>query len=277
MRNLIAFISKNSYFFLFLFFEVLAFSLLFKNNHFQRTAFLNSTNVISGSIYQQYANLTDYLDLKEVNRQLQAENLLLRNRQLLSYQKLFGKNIIVNDTLYQQKYFYTEGEVINNSINKQNNYLTLNIGALNGIEAGMGVLGTNGVIGVVKNVSDHYASVLSILHRSAKISSKLKNTNYFGSLQWDGKDYQYGVLMDIPNHVDLKKGDTIVTSGYSAIFPEGLLVALVADYSKPEGENFYSIKVKFANNFKSVSKAYVVKNIHQKELQELEKKEEGDD
>lgn len=277
MRNLIAFISKNSYFFLFLFFEVFSFSFLFRNNHFQRTAFFNSTNAISGNIYEQYSNLTDYFSLREVNQQLHEENQALRNKQLRTYRKLFARNIMVNDTVYEQKYLYKEAEVINNSVNNQNNYITLNIGALNGVESGMGVLGISGVVGVVKNVSDRYASVLSVLHLSASISSKLKNTDYIGSIQWDGINYREGILKDIPNHVDLKKGDTVVTSGYSAIFPEGVPVAIIKDVEEPEGENFYSIKVQFINDFKKLSKVYVVKNIYQEEQHLIESKGVKDD
>ena len=277
MRNLVAFISRNSYFFLFLFFEVFAFYLLFKNNHFQRTAFFNSTNALSGSIYNQYSNLTNYFNLLEVNQQLHEENKVLRSKQLRSYQKLFAKNIMKNDTIYQQKYFFTEARVINNSVSKQNNYLTLDVGTINGVESGMGVIGTNGIVGVVKNVSEHYASVLSVLHRSARISAKLKHTNYFGSIQWDGKDYRTGTLKDIPNHVKLETGDTIVTSGYSAIFPEGIPLAVIENFERPDGENFYAIDVRFINDFKSLSKVYIVKNIYQQEQQILEEKEEEND
>tara|TARA_R110002096_G_scaffold136909_10_gene289923 strand:- start:1758 stop:2594 length:837 start_codon:yes stop_codon:yes gene_type:complete len=273
MRNLIAFISKYSYFFLFLIFEVFAFYLLFSNNHLQRTSFLNSTNSITGSIYQRYANFTDYLNLKEVNQLLVEENKRLKENQIQSYQRLFGENVMVDDTIFKQKYFYTIAGVINNSVNKQSNYLTINIGENNGIKNGMGVVSSNGVVGVVKNVSKNYASILSLLHQDAKISAKLKNTNYFGSMQWDGVDYRMGVLEDIPNHVDIQVGDTIETSGYSAIFPEGIPLAIVSEFEKVEGENFYEIKVQFTNDFKTLSKVYVVKNIHQEEQNLLEEEE----
>ena len=278
MRNLIAFISKYSFFFLFLLFEVFAFYLLFKNNNFQRISFLNSTNTISGNLFSNYSNLTDYLNLKEVNEALAEENRLLRERQLESFEPLFGQNILVKDTILKRKFLYAKAKVINNSVNKQNNYLTLNIGTDNGIQEGMGVLGPQGVVGVVKHVSKNFSTVLSVLHQSAKISAKIKQTNYFGSMQWDGKNYQEGILEDIPNHVSISTSDTIVTSGYSSTFPEGITIATILDYSKPEGENFYKIKLKFANDFKNLSFVYVVKNNSLLEQQELETEtEENDD
>lgn len=274
MRNLIAFISKYSFFFLFLILEVFAFYLLFRNNNFQRAIFLNSTNKLSGSIYKSYSELTDYLDLRQVNQNLAEENSRLRENQLNAYQRLFGENIMINDTIYKRKYFYTQARVINNSINKQNNYLTLNIGSSNGIEKGMGVIGPEGVVGVVKNVSTHFSSVLSVLHRSSKISARLKNTNYFGSMQWSGDNYREGMLLDIPNHVDIAIGDSVETSGYSSTFPEGTLLGIIKNVEKPEGENFYDITITFINDFKHLTHVYVVKNNYQLEQQSLESESE---
>ncbi len=270
MRNLIAFISKYSFFFLFLIFEVFAFYLLFRNNNVQRSTFLNTTNQLTGSVYESYSEWSDYLDLKEVNQLLSEENRKLRENQIGAYQRLFGENIMVNDTVYKRKYFYSKAKVINSSVNKQNNYITLNIGSSNGIRKGMGVIGPQGVVGIVKNVSEHYASVLSVLHRSSKTSAKLKNTNYFGSMQWDGLTFEEGILVDIPNHVSLEIGDTIVSSGFSATFPEGIIMGTIKSFGKPEGENFYDIKIKFSNDFKRLTHVYVVKNNYKIEQETLE-------
>ena len=276
MRNLIQFISKYSFFFLFLLFEVFAFYLLLRNNHFQQSSFINSTSFISGGLYEKYAELTDYVNLKEVNQSLSEENNRLKQNQKAAFQKIYGPNYLINDTLYQAQYLYTKAKIINNSTNKQNNYLTLNVGSLNGIEKGMGVLGPNGVVGVVKDVSKHYSSVLSVLHSNAKISAKLKSQDYFGSMIWDGKDYQFGLLSDIPNHVDITKGDTIVTNGFSATFPAGIAMATIVDFEKIEGENFYDIKVKFTQDYKNLVHVYVVKNIFKNEQLNLEEETKED-
>jgi len=278
MRNLIAFIRKYSFFLLFLGIEVLAFYLIFKNNHFQGSSFLNSTNEVTGGVYTKFANLSDYVHLKEVNDALRDENIRLREKQLDSFERLFGENIIVKDTLFKRKYLYTKAKVINNSTHKQNNYLTLSIGLSSGIRNGMGVVGPNGVVGVIKNVSEHYASVVSVLHRESKISVKLKKSEYFGSMQWNGKDYRMIGLKDIPNHVLLSEGDTVVTSGFSSIFPEGLATAVIRTFEVYEGENFYQIKMRLLNDFKQLSYVYVLKNNASLEVKALESgREESDD
>jgi len=274
MRNLIRFINTYSFFFLFLFFEVLAFYLLLSNNHFQQAAFLNATNSVTAGLQKEYSKLTDYLNLREVNQNLSLENKRLRSKQQYSFHKLYGPNFLINDTLYQRQYLYSKAKVINNSINKQNNYITLNIGSLNGIQKGMGVLAPNGIAGVVKQVSKHYAAVVSLLHSNAKVSVKLSNSSYFGSMQWDGEDYQEGILKDIPNHVELHLGDTILSSGYSATFPADIAVATISSFEKIPGENFYKIKVKFLTDFKNLSYVHVVKNIRKTEQKELEEKTE---
>ena len=275
MRNLIAFIRKYSFFFLFLAVEVLAFYLLFSKNHFQRSSFLNSTNEVTGGFYTKYSNFNDYVHLAEVNEALSEENKRLRGRQIQSFERLFGENVYVLDTIFRRKYLYTKAKVVNNSISHQNNHLTLNVGIKNGIERGMGVIGPNGVVGVIKNVSDHYASVVSVLHREAKISVKLKTSQYFGSMQWNGVNYRNTQLIDIPNHVELLKGDTVVTSGYSSIFPEGLSTAVIQSFEVREGENFYDIEMKLLSDFKQLSYVYIVKNNTSTELQELEATREG--
>ena len=278
MRNLITFIRKYSFFFLFLGMEALAFYLILKNNHFQGSSFLNSTNKVAGGIYSKYSDLTEYVNLKEVNNDLSNENKLLRENQLGSFVKVFSENIIVKDTIYKRKYLYTKAKVINNSTNKQNNYLTLSIGFNNGVKNGMGVIGPSGIVGVVKDVSANYSSVVSVLHRESKISVKLKKSDYFGSMQWDGEDYRLTVLKDIPNHVLLTEGDTVVTSGYSSIFPEGLPTAIIKTFEVPEGENFYEIKMQLLNDFRQLTYVYVVKNNTSMEVKQLESgRENGDD
>ena len=278
MRNLIAFIRKYSFFFLFVGVEALAFYLILKNNHFQGSSFLNSTNKVAGGIYSKYSDLAAYVNLKEGNNDLSNENKLLRENQLGSVVKVFSENIIVKDTIYKRKYLYTKAKVINNSTNKQNNYLTLSIGFNNGVKNGMEVIGPSRIVGVVKDVSANYSSVVSVLHRESKISVKLKKSDYFGSMQWDGEDYRLTVLKDIPNHVLLTEGDTVVTSGYSSIFPEGLPTAIIKTFEVPEGENFYEIKMQFLNDFRQLTYVYVVKNNTSMEVKQLESgRENGDD
>ena len=277
MRNLLGFLSRNSFFLFFLFLEGIAALLLFQNNRFQRSEFLNSSNAASGSFYQLVNNATMYFDLAEINEQLAAENADLRRQLTGSKIEIFGKNFIINDTVYQQAYNFTEATVINSTVSKANNYITLNKGSLAGVEAGMGVIGPQGIIGIVKTVSTRFSSVMTVLHTQSKVSAKLKDQRYLGSLLWDGKDYQYGQLIDIPKTANVMLGDTVISSGYSSIFPTGINLATVTSIEKPEGKNFYDITVKLINDFKKIEKVYVVKNVLREEQDKLEAEaQEGD-
>lgn len=277
MRNLLGFLSRNSFFLFFLFLEGIAALLLFQNNRFQRSEFLNSSNAASGSFYQLVNNATMYFDLAEINEQLAAENADLRRQLTGSKIEIFGKNFIINDTVYQQAYNFTEATVINSTVSKANNYITLNKGSFAGVEAGMGVIGPQGIIGIVKTVSTRFSSVMTVLHTQSKVSAKLKDQRYLGSLLWDGKDYQYGQLIDIPKNANVMLGDTVISSGYSSIFPTGINLATVTSIEKPEGKNFYDITVKLINDFKKIEKVYVVKNVLREEQDKLEAEaQEGD-
>jgi rod shape-determining protein MreC len=277
MRNLIGFLSRNSFFLFFLLLEGIAAFLLIQNNRFQRSEFLNSSNTISGSFYQLVNNATQYFNLTEINQQLVAENALLRSQLKDSKVQIFGKSYLIDDTVYQQAYQYSEATVINGTVTKANNYITLDKGALAGVEEGMGVIGPKGVIGIVKTVSTRFSSVMTILHTQSKVSVKLKNQRYLGSLIWDGRDYLKAQLIDIPKNAAIMLGDTVVTSGYSSVFPTGISVATVTNIEKPQGNNFYDIEVQLINDFKKIEKVYVVKNVLRKEQDQLEEKAKEDD
>lgn len=276
MRNLIRFISRHSFLFLFLLLEAFAFFLIVQSNFYQRTKFLDASNVVVGNIYGAFNNVTDYFELKNVNEELALENAKLRSRSIQSMIKVFGKNIQINDTIYRQRYVYTSAEVINNSVNKRSNYITLNRGKFHGVEQGMGVISPDGAVGIVKNASEHFSVVLSLLHKDSKTSAIIKKNGYFGSLTWPGDKYRYGKLQDVPNHVDIEKGDSVITSGYSAVFPKGIFLGTISDFTLPQGSNFYNIDIEYGTDFKRLSHVYIVKNIlkqEQKQIEELAEEE----
>lgn len=279
MRNLLRFISNNSFIFIFILLELFSFSLLIKNNNYHNSSFFNSSNFLVGNLYATINNLNDYFNLKEVNKQLAEQNATLQSSSISSFTKVFGNTVHINDTTYKQRYIYTSAKIINNSTNKRNNYITLNKGAINGIEPGMGVISPTGVIGIVKNVSKNFSSVISVLHKNTKISGKIQKSGYYGSVFWNGVDYKTAELTDIPNHVKLSIGDKVVTSGYSVIFPENILIGKITSFSKPPGSNFYNISIELSSNFKNLSQAYVIKNLMKDEQVKLESEniEELDD
>jgi len=274
-NNLLRFILRHHFFIVFVIIESFSIYLLVQKNDFQKSSVMNFTRSISGYFFQRAHQAKEYTRLYEINQELIEENAKLRNQLQSSWASRKSNFHLVSDSLYDEAYYYTPARVINNSTNKQYNFITLNKGSIQGIEPDMGVIAPNGVIGVVKAVSPHYATVISLLNRNLKISAKFKKNNYYGSLEWEGKDYQTVNLNQIPHHVKINIGDTIVTSGFSSIFPAGIIIGFVSDY-KIKGGNFYTIKVELANDFKNLSYVHVVKNLMRDEQQKLEERAGND-
>jgi rod shape-determining protein MreC len=270
MKNLIRFLSKNSFIFLFVFLLFISFVLLVKNNNYQNSKVFNSSNFLIGNLYSTINNVNDYFNLKEVNVELAEQNARLQSTQIGTFTKVFGTTLEINDTVYSQKYVYTSAKAINSSTNKRENYITLDKGELNGIKAGMGVVSPNGIIGTIKNVSENFCSVMSVLHEKNAVSAKIKKSGFKGSLVWELGNYRIAQLKDIPNHVKLNKGDTIITSGYSMIYPEGEMIGVIKDFDLPEGNNFYNIDVEFSVDYKKISHVFIVKSWRKDEQKKLE-------
>jgi len=269
MRNIILFFIRYYFFFLFIFLEIISFYVIINNNFYQRTVLFTSSNRFTGSVYSAVSNFSSFFYLRNQNRQLAEENARLLSASEDSYVKTDQKVFEVNDTLYMQKYQYLHAEVISNSINKRNDYLIINKGKISGVKPEMGVISPLGVVGIVREVSDHYASCFSLLHKDTRISAKLKRINYVGNVSWNGDNYHFGQLSDIPAHVDLSKGDTVLTSGYSFIFPEGLMIGTIEDFSIKPGRNFYDITIRFSVDLNKVRNIYIVRNLLKEELIEL--------
>ena len=276
MQNLLRFLLKYHFTLLFVLLETLALLLLLQNNNYQNTRFVEFTRNVKGSFYEQTMQVKKYLSLQEKNRQLIQENEKLRNyiaANLQSENDTFRRKV---DTTLEQQYSYLSARVINNSVNKQHNYITLDKGREDGVTTEMGVISGEGIVGVVRGVSDHFSTAISLLNSELRVSAKLSGSGYFGPLNWSGGDYRYAKLGDIPLHASLNSGDTVVTSGYSAIFPEGILIGHV-DTFQERGGRFYEVDVRLSTDFKSLSNVYVVKNLLKEEQDQLENNEPTDD
>jgi rod shape-determining protein MreC len=271
MRSLFRYLLRNYVLFLFIVLEIISFVLIFNYNDFQKVKYLNSSNRITASIYNSFNSVINYFELARVNTELATENAELRT--VLKSQPQF-KNI--PDSLFSSlvgsdsTYRFVSARVINNSVNKAFNYITLNKGREDGIQPDQGIISFEGIVGVVTNVSKSYSLGLSVLNQRWGVSAKLKKSGFFGSLLWDGYDFRYANLMEIPFHVVLATGDTVVTSGYSSIFPEGIIVGTIESFEQPPGENYYDIKVKLSTNFKALSYVEVIQNLDKEEINELE-------
>jgi rod shape-determining protein MreC len=244
--------------------------MIIANNNYQNSKFFNSSNFLVGNFYATVHNINDYFHLKDVNKELAEQNARLQANNISSFVKVYGRTYEINDTAYHQTYMYSAAKVVNNSTNKRQNYITIDKGELNGVSAEMGVISAQGVVGIVKNVSKNFGSVMSILHDKNKLSAKIKKSGYYGSLVWEGNNYREAQLKDIPNHVKLVVGDTVVTTGYSSIFPENVLIGTVQEFDLPEGNNFYNITIRFAVDFKNLSHVYVVRSLQKEEKEKLE-------
>ncbi len=272
MWNLLRYFYRHHVVLIFVALEVFSLVLVFSRNDFQRSIFMTSSNRVSGNVYEYYSGVMNYFSLTSSNRQLAGENARLR---LILYgltpdttiNILYPEPLEINSS---SPYTFQAARVINNSVARQYNYLTLDKGRRDGIRADMGVIAAGGAVGVVAFVSESYATVISLLNPRWNISARLQRSNYFGSLSWDGSDYRYARLTEIPFHVELMAGDTITTSGFSTIFPEGVMLGFVEEFSREGGDNFYSIKVRLSVDFKSLVWVDVVDNKDRDEIKFIE-------
>jgi len=270
MRNLFLFLWRFKYFILFLLTEGFCFILIFQNNNFHHAAFVNSTNSMAARMNETVTNFKEYFNLKKVNNDLSLENSRLRGLLPQAYYVDSAEKKNISDSIHHQQYSFITAKVINNSVNRRNNYLTLNIGSLQGVKPEMGVVCSEGLVGIVKDVSEHFCSVMSFLHKDSRISAKIKKSGYIGSLVWDGYDADHATLKDIALHVQLAKGDTIVTSSYSSIFPEDIMIGRVETFESKAGDNFYDITIRLSTDFNKLSYVYIVTNVLKEEQRALE-------
>lgn len=214
--------------------------------------------------------MKEYINLKENNSSLAKENASLKSLLPESFYDNSALRTAVKDTQYFQQYTFINARVVNNSVSRRNNFITLDKGSAHGIQKDMGVISSSGVVGIVKDVSTHYCTVMSVLHKNTKISTRFKNSNYFGSLVWNGENSREATFLEIAKHVKFKQGDTLVTTVYSSIFPEGIMVGTVKSSELKAGDNFYKITVSLSTNFDNLSHVYIVDNLYKNEQLDLE-------
>lgn len=277
MRNLLEFFIKYNYWFLFILLEVISFGLLFRFNSYQGSVYFTSANWLVGTVYEISDGVTFYFHLKSVNEDLMERNIYLE-QQVSALREAFIKT--TRDTTWVDEiqrsvlkdFTILKADVINNSINRANNYITLNRGEKDGIRSEMGVINGNGVVGIVYLTASHHSIVIPVLNSKSSISCKVKNSDYFGYLKWDGEDSRYAYLMDLPRHSVCEKGDTIVTSGFTSIFPSGIMVGTVEDITDSHDGLSYLLKVKLSTDFGKLNDVRVIARKDMAEQKELEQK-----
>ncbi len=305
MRSLLRFLVRNYFLLLFLVLEIISLTLVINYNNYQNVKFFNSSTKVVARIYETFNAASEYFRLHQINSELAAENTRLKNKlQQMMHPEVppkmnsFAEGRVTNDSMMvpvdtlsadslhasspikkpepvvlidsiNVRYRFIPAEVVNNSVNRQNNYITLNKGRKDGIKPEMGIVGPNGVVGIITNVSEHYATGPTILNRRWRVSAKIKNSNYFGSLVWDGLNYRIAQLNEIPYHVELAVGDTIVTSGYSSIFPAGIMIGRIEKFDIGSGDNFYEIDVRLSTNFMTLTYVEVIQDKDANEIKNL--------
>lgn len=277
MRNLIFLFIKHGGLVTFIFMESLCMYLIVNNNQTQRAIYLSSFSAAADAFTQRFDNFTQFINLASV-----ADSLSKKNAELLAEAEnaKFIKTVLKDSAHIletEQLFTFIQSKVISNSINKNNNSLTINRGTAQGVSSGMGVIGANnsGIVGIVKSSTKNYSRVMSLLHRQSIISASIKGTGHFGSIVWKGNDPKIVHLIDIPKHATVTKDSIVQTSGYSTIFPEGIIIGTIKDFDLPPGSNFYDIEVELVNDFNTTKYVYVVENMMRKEIEKIQ--EQTDD
>lgn len=276
MRNLINFLIQYSVVILFLVLEVISFTLIVNNQDYQKSVFLSSSNSVISGMYKINNSVVEFFKLRDANDNLSEENTALKNEIISLRNQLSTLQPEKADSLLfrippEMEYELISAKVINNSTNKLQNYITLNKGLRDGIKVDMGVIGEEGVVGIIKTVSDKFSVVIPVLNDKIKINCKFKKNNYSGPLQWPGVDYRYAELKDIARHVEFSLGDSLITSGFTNTFPEGIPVGTIENFNIKESEAYYNIKVKLAVNFRTLSHVKVINYKNYNEQRILEK------
>ena len=278
MSQLLRVIYRIRHFFLFIFFELISIWLLVQNNNYWGVSYFNSSNYYIAKSLEANRSLTEYVDLKDVNKSLAEENVALK-RQLVAYQQS-DKNPIGfynPDSLFANRFDFKVGKVVKNTVNLTNNYLTINLGSLDGIEPGMGVIGPDGIVGQVKSCSDNFSIVYSILHSRFSVSAEVLNQKLrdeevqaLGIGKWDGSNPRFLKLTTIDRFKPVAKGDSVVTSEQNAIFPSHTMIGKISGIKVGRDNAFFDIDVRLSTDFSSISYVYVVENKLIAEQQRLE-------
>lgn len=276
MRKLLDFLFRKRHWWLFLLLEIISFMLVFRDNAYQRNVLISSANIVTGHISSISGAFTAYLNLNEANRKLLERNGELE-MQLLQLQQHLGR--LTADTLAFTGYVDSTGvfpystviaKVVNSSVARVSNYITINKGKKDGVGPDMGVVSEQGIVGIVSTVFDHFAVVIPPINPKFMLSGKVLGSNYFGSIHWNGRSPRFVSLDELPRHVEFQPGDTIITSGFSRAFPEGIIIGTVHEYERQHDDNFNSLEVELATDFHSLNYVRVIRNTNPDEQQQIE-------
>ena len=273
MQQIINFLIKNKNSILFLLLLSLSLFFTIQSHSYHRSKFVSSANFVTGGLYDWANDMGTYLHLGEYNERLRRENEYLRT---LLFKKNGIDSIVINQdsVSYKNPYTVYSAEVISNNYAKIDNYLLLNIGEKDGIKGDLGVITSDGIVGIVEETSKNYTRVLSILNSNSAINVRLKKSNHYGTLIWNGANPNMAQLTYVPKIAQVQKGDTVITGGKSFIFPEGIPVGIINDFHLGEDKNYYDIDVRLFNDMTNIGYVYIIENNDKEELLKLDREDE---
>ncbi len=271
MKKLFDILKRYDYLLVFVLLVSLSLLMMARTTYYQSSRLAVWTASVVGNWYKGVDGISGYFGLKAENDRLAEENARLRARLAESYISYSDSVFSVHDTVFRQRYTYTEARVMKNSWNQQNNYIMIGKGTEQGIKPDMAVISPDGIVGVVMSASRHFATVMPVLHSDSRNSVKVLRTGISGSLVWDGKDYRYAQVIDLPTTHQFNEGDTIVTSGLAGDFPEGIPVGYVESAETLKGSGFYKVRIRLATDFNKLDHVYVVDNRFSEEQDKLMK------
>jgi rod shape-determining protein MreC len=270
MQQIFNFIFKNSNRLLFLLLLLVSLILTIQSHSFHRSKIISSANFLSGGVYERINRISEYLNLQTQNEILATENARLKS--LLFNIKDSTLVPKIDSIKGVDKVNIIVSKVIHNSYNVYENYITINSGEKAGVKTDMGVINSAGIVGIVDKTSENYATIVSVLNKKSQINAKIKKTNHFGSLIWDGKSTGFVQLIDVPRLAAIRKGDTIVTGGQSVIFPENINIGTIDKIYIDNQTNYYTLNVKLFNDMTNLGHVYIIKSKNREEIINLEKR-----
>ena len=268
MQQIVNFILRNKTFLLFLLLFSISLLFTFQSHSYHKSKFINSANFLTGGIYESVSSIGDYFRLRKENKLLQEENNRLKSI-LYNSETDTLKAVYMDTTIFKDNFRLTPGRVYKNSYSATNNYLTINRGKKDGIKRDFGVITSKGIVGIIDNTSGKYARVMSILNSNIRINAKLKKANDVGILRWNGESPYVVQLEDMPKQAPVAIGDTIVTSGFSTIFPKGIPIGTVSKFDIDETENYFEIDIDLFNDMTSIGHVYIIENLDAEEILKL--------
>jgi rod shape-determining protein MreC len=269
MRNLYLFFRKHYFYFLFLLLETVSLILVFNYNDFQNAAVYTWSQQAAGSVNSMFRNISEYFSLRSTNRMLTEEIAQLQSRMPEAFYKADTGTFFLRDTMYKAEYRYIAARVISNTTAMRNNFIMINKGRMHGVQSHMGVIIGNRLVGQVVGVSRNFSWVMSLLNKDSRISGKFKKNNQLVNVEWTGGSYRFGTVKEIPKHFEIVPGDTVITSGNSEIFPEGIMVGTIEDFTISPDENFNTARILFSADFNSLGYVEVVIDLMRKEKEDL--------